>query len=70
MHRKGKYHVNVQRAYDAVWVAFQRGGRVLGRADAERLVRLVLLSAGVVGVEQVRQLEIGEQQKEGSPDDE
>jgi hypothetical protein len=53
--------VNVERAADAVWRAHQRGGRVVSRADAELLVRLVLVAAGALNVEQVRQLEAGEQ---------
>jgi hypothetical protein len=38
--------VNVARATDAVFLAFQRGARVLDRRSAEALVRLVATALG------------------------
>lgn len=46
--------MNVERAVEAVWLAHERGGRVLRREDAEALVRLVLIAAGVVEPNELR----------------
>ena len=39
--------MNIERASDAVLASFQRGAKVLDRAAAESLVRLVIIALGI-----------------------
>jgi hypothetical protein len=41
--------MNVKRAIEVVWSLHLRGGRVLTEADAENLVRIVILALGPKG---------------------
>jgi len=60
--------MNVDRAADAVYRAFQRGAMVLDRRSSEALVRLVIVALG--DGDEVRRPEADIKPPEGAEDDE